>query len=182
MELNTITSDADVVDEDSFQTLYNDHHKELRSYAMRYVRSVQSAEDVVQDVFVRLWERWKKRAPREAVPYLYRAVRYRAIDILRHQRIVEKWHERWAADTAYVYSDDGVDAVEDLHLQELEDAIDEALDRLPARRRQIFNLSRSEGLSYAEIAEAMNVPIKRVERQISRSLKSLRSDLDDYLN
>lgn len=179
----TTPSDYDTnPDDDAFSELYTIHRSELCRFASTIVRP-DVAEDVVQDVFARLWERWSDRTlSGEPRRYLYRAVRYRAIDHLRHQEVVERWRRHQTTTGSDVHPLIFLHPAEELHTQEFRQAVDDALKCLPRRRRRMFNLSRRHGMTYAEIASMMGVSVKTVERQISRSLKSLRSYLTEYVS
>lgn len=183
MALDTISPPRRDPDAESFKHLYIEHHGSLCRFARRFVKSNQTAEDVVQDVFLRLWERWKYRRPKgEAAHYLYRAVRYGAIDVLRHQRVVDEWASQRLNAISVAPPNPFTGPYEGINRTELEVAVRNSLEALPDGRRNVFELSRSHGLTHAEIAEAMDLPVRRVERHVSLSLARLRSDLADHIN
>lgn len=163
----------------SIETAFRTYYIRLREFVAGYVNSDEVAADLVQDLFVNLWERYDAGdLPLLTSAYLYTAARNRALKHLRHRKVVSRWAKqaRLEPERRGPRADDG------LRTNELAIAIREAIDRLPSRRRQVFLLSREEGLSYAMIAETLDISIKTVETQMWRALRSLRKSLAPYLS
>lgn len=163
-----------------FAELFRNHYAELCAFAYRFVASHAVAEDLVQDLFVAVWadaERWPEDDDTIHL-LLYTATRNRALNHLKGRRVRERYAERTAAETP-----DFVDATADDEVvhRELQQALNDAIASLPPSARQIFLLSREEGLTYREIAERLEISVKTVETQMSRSLKKLRDHLAHYL-
>jgi RNA polymerase sigma-70 factor (ECF subfamily) len=161
------------------EEVFREHYVELCAFVFGYVASDDAAEDIVQDLFLAIWEspdRWKEtgKSPRFL---LYVAARNRALDYIKFRRVRERHAENVAETPAHTPAT----AVENLARQEVQQALDNAIASLPERAREIFLLSREEGLTYREIAERLELSIKTVETQMSRSLKRLRSELATYL-
>lgn len=160
--------------------LFERHYAALCSFAYGYVASYDVAEDIVQDVMVSVWadpERWPEG--RESTPILlYTATRNRALNYLKSRRVRQRYAERT---TALEPSITRATAAEEVIEKEIRQAIDDAVASLPPSARQIFRLSREEGLTYREIADHLQISIKTVETQMSRSLKRLRELLAQYL-
>ena len=164
----------------AFHALFVAHHGPLCRYASRLLCDRQQAGDIVQDVFVRLWERrheWD--ASRAAAPYLYRAVRHRTYDLAKHGGVVGRHQEaawsRGGPPAASLADPDG-----DLRLAELRAAVDAAVDALPRPQRDAFTLSRYGGFTYAEIAKALGVSVKTVEKRMSKAFRMLYAALAPY--
>ena len=154
------------------------YYVDLCEYVLRYVGSAEAAEDLVQDLFLHLWD---TRGPRDAVrltrPYLYVAARNRALKYLRHRRVASAWIDRIEAADAPV-----ADTPEDICLQrELNGAVHRALADLPARARSIFLLRRRDQLSYHEIAARVGVSLGTVKSQMWRATVRLKDALSPYL-
>jgi RNA polymerase sigma-70 factor (family 1) len=154
------------------------YYVELCEYVLRYVGSAEAAEDLVQDLFLHLWD---TRGPRDTVrlsrPYLYVAARNRALKYLRHRRVASAWIDRLGAEEAPV-----ADTPEDLCLRrELDDAVQRALADLPPRGRRIFLLRRRDQLSYQEIAARVGVSLGTVKSQMWRATVRLKDALSPYL-
>jgi RNA polymerase sigma-70 factor (ECF subfamily) len=169
----------------AFEAMFRRYYEPLLRFALAYVPSREAAEDLVQDVFFRVWEqreRWEVRATLAA--YLYGATRNRCLDYVRHRIVEQQWEERAA--TARIVARETIhgpapSAQATLELDELDAAIRRAVDRLPDRCRQTFVLSREHGLSYAEIAAVMGISVKTVKIQMGRALKALRTTLAPFL-
>ena len=150
---------------------------QLVAYALRLLGDRELAEDVVQRGFVRLWERGHVVPPGDAMrPFLYRMVRNLAANEWRRQET----QRRWIDEESFAVSEaDGPDA--SLELAELETALGAAVERLPARRREIFVLSRYHGLTNGQIAEVLGVSTQTVANQLVSALRELRARLGAHL-
>ncbi|HEX2080475.1 MAG TPA: RNA polymerase sigma-70 factor [Longimicrobium sp.] len=168
----------------AFETLFHRYYGRLHAFARTYVRAPEAAEDLVADVFVRVWERrteWELRGGPRA--YLYGAVRNEALAWLRRQRMLDRAH----ADALRDDRRPGMGAAPlagdaQLEARELAEAIDRAVDALPDRSREAFVLHRRHGLSYAEVAAAMDISPRTVEVHIGRAFKALRTRLSTLLS
>jgi RNA polymerase sigma-70 factor (ECF subfamily) len=170
-------------DEAAFETLVETHYAGLYRFARRYVHERETAEDLVHDVLFRVWQQREQWDIRESLAtYLYGAVRNRAINYLRHDVVEQRWR---ASASRHSQGDDWhrrpeqADAA--VELSDLDRAITRAVERLPPRCRQVFELSREHGLSYAEIAAVMEIAPKTVQIQMGRALKALRAALKPFL-
>lgn len=162
---------------DDFEKLFREHYPRLCEFVDGYVRSAEVARDIVQDLFLALWEkRGGEGSPELTTAYLFTAARNRALKHLRHRRVVERHEER-----AAVWPQQAPRADEEVRQRETAEAIDAAIAELPDRCREIFLLSRRQHMSYAEIASALGLSVKTVEVQMWRALRRLRESLAPYL-
>ena len=148
----------------NFQLLFRNYYRPLCLYALHYINNVDDVEDVVQDCFVRLLE--ASVEPRNVRAWLYAAVRNRCIDLLRQSS--------HSVEPLTV----GLEPATDEEQQERslrEARLWEAIDALPARCREVFLLSKRDGLTYAQIAQRLGLSEKTVEHQVSKALKRLRA-------
>lgn len=148
----------------NFQLLFRNYYRPLCLYALHYINNVDDVEDVVQDCFVRLLE--ASVEPRNVRAWLYAAVRNRCIDLLRQSS--------HSVEPLAV----GLEAATDEEQQERslrEARLWEAIDALPARCREVFLLSKRDGLTYVQIAQRLGLSEKTVEHQVSKALKRLRA-------
>jgi RNA polymerase sigma-70 factor (ECF subfamily) len=149
----------------------------LTDYANGMVRTRDGAEDVVQEVFVALWtQRDRLTTPDNLVGYLYRAVRNRSLNQLRHRRMVTDWQVRQGAEDRA----EAPPADRDTERGEITEAIRRAVSGLSPRCREVFELSRDRGLTYPEIAAALGISIKTVETLMGRALKGVRERLASF--
>lgn len=143
-------------------------------FAFGYLKNESEAREVVQELFVHLWEnRERLILPEQPKSYLLTAVRNRCIN--RHKKKSD-------APESLQYLDDVVlsdaDSSTVLETKELETQLNLLIDALPEKCREIFMLSRFERLSYREIAEMLDISVKTVENQIANALKSLRKNIN----
>lgn len=165
-------------DERALEAVFRAHYAAMCGVVRRIVFAPDVAEELVQDVFFKLWSRREQLAEIDALrTYLYRAARNTALNHLRRQKLEHAHKERElikGEPMATEATDDGADA------GELEVAVRAAISRLPDRCREIFLMSRDGGLTYGQIARELGISIKTVETQMGRALKSLRSSLAEF--
>ena len=142
------------------------------------VRDSAEAEQLVQDIFLNIWQMREKWSPQGTVrSYLYRAAKNRALNYLKSHRLdIEIEQLEFQNATVAQFS-----LQEDYERKELLVAVQQAIELLPLRCRLVFVLHRQDGLTYSEIADVLDISIKTVETQIGRALKSLRKILSPYL-
>jgi RNA polymerase sigma-70 factor, ECF subfamily len=162
--------------EEVFSFIFHQFYKELCRYALQMIRIEESAEEVVQETFVKIWEKRKElHITTSFKAYLYTAVRNRSINYLK-----SKFAQTKQTDIDSVVHPHHSDVETTLEGKELQEILNQAISLLPEKCRIIFNLSRQTGLSYAEIAEQLNISIKTVENQMGIALKKLREYLHKY--
>jgi RNA polymerase sigma-70 factor, ECF subfamily len=162
----------------AFEVLFRSHYAALFHYALTLLHSRLDAEEIVQDVFLDLWIRRRQIAIRRSLrAYLYGAVRNRCIDVLRH-RAVERGPDTDIASFPRELAE-GPEAV--LEGRELQDAIDQAILELPDRCREVFRLVRTQGLTYSEAGQVLDISVKTVEVQMGRALAHLRRRLFRFM-
>ena len=153
----------------NFSELYLTYYSKLVRFAKEFVIKEEDAENITQDVFIILWE---NRDFIEHIDnmnaYLFRLVRNKCLDYLKHKVFEQRYVE--SVQTSYE-----VDVVED---NDTEILIRAAINSLPKRCRDIFLLSRVEGLKYKEISEQLGISVNTVECQMGIALKKLRIKLD----
>jgi RNA polymerase sigma-70 factor (ECF subfamily) len=165
-----------MLDRHTLEDIFKEHHAHCLAFAVHYTGDAHDAEEVIQQVFLRLWEKRDSIEITGAIKsYLFAAIRNTAISNWRKETVrLEK------ENTA------GTFRFADLTVQspvwELERLYQQALDLLPERCREVFVLSRQQQLKYAEIAEVMGISVKTVENQMGKALKVLHKELREYMN
>lgn len=165
-------------DREAFKELFQAHYDALCRYACRYVASLEVAEDLVQEVFFDLWKRRSTWHPEHSPKaFLFGAVRNQT---LKHQRRSRGSTQvlNGQQEILQEVSSQGSPA-RSLRSRELTERGQQAINELPERRRHIFILSRKHGLTYAEIAIALDISVKTVETQMGRALQHLRNRLSE---
>ena len=163
-------------DEKAFQTLFFDFFSPLCVFAHKFIDSWEACEDVVQDTFLKIWQNRKSlEIKTSARNFLLTSVRNASIDYLRKKKLEMQWKEK-ELQNCLSYE------LNDLYsCTELERMLNTALEKLPDNIREVFEMNRFEGKTYKEIAEEKAISIKTVEAQMSKALKTLRMELNDYL-
>ncbi len=155
-----------------YKQMFKIYYKQLVYFSYRYVKDVQVAEDIIQDIFVNVWN---KRDTLDFTlnfkSYLFSAVRNHSLMHINKTNKVELVDLKFVVEK----SDNNPDVI--VESKELEKGLMKIISDLPAKRREVFSLSRFDKLTYAEIADTLNISIKTVETQMSRSLKHIRKNL-----
>lgn len=158
-----------------FEMVFKYYYSGLVIYADQIIKNMPVSEDIVQSVFLKLWETRQSLDIRSFRSYFIQCVKNRCIDHLRSCEVKNKYSHEWKDDSQYEMQDDL------WTLMELDELIQKAIDKLPPRCREIFLMSRTENLKIAEIAEKLRLSARTVETQISKALKVLRTELAEYL-
>ena len=163
--------------EQAFEKIFREYFKSLHAYAYTFMKDDEQAEEIVQNVFCRIWEkRVLLKTDGSLKAYLYRAVHNESLNYLKHQktrtafRVLHQDEEHTSPE-----------ASDKLMVAELDGHIRKALQELPLQCRIIFQLSRFENLKYQQIADQLNISVKTVENQMGKALKVLRLKLAEFL-
>lgn len=161
-----------------FEAVFKTNFKNLHAYAISLVKDAANAEEMVQNVFVRLWEKKEQLDIRQsATAYLYRSVYNECLNYLKHQK-VKTAYQQFMLHRSH---DQTATAAGRVQLSELQQQLNKALSELPEQCRSIFQMSRFEEMKYQEIADKMGLSIKTIENQMGKALRLLREKLADYL-
>lgn len=161
----------------AFKEVYLRYWKEMFDFCRKKTDDPAVAEEIVQNVFISLWDNRHKSDIRQLKNYLYTALRYGFINHLKKQLVVNKYVEYKKADTLYLSNP----IEEAFALKELSLKIEESINSLPVKTGEIFRMSRYEKRSVKEISTYFNLTEKAVEYHITRSLRTLRIMLKDYI-
>ena len=165
-------------DHDAFSAMFHALYPSLCNVVARRVGSRAIAQELVQDVFLRVWQRRDSLDPEQSITgYLYRAAKNQAANHLKHRGLADR--SRHTVVLSLVPSAVGAD--EETRYNEIAAVAQEAIDELPTRCREIFLLSRNAELSYGEIARLLGLSVKTVETQMGRALKALRARLLPFI-
>jgi len=176
--LNIGSKEDAVADKIDFETLFKVHYSKLCAYANLFLNDPDASEDVVQEVFFKVWKNRSELVINSTIKsYLFRAVRNGCMNVIDHITVREAYK---------LVNEEDIKSSEEVPIDmaivsELEQRIRESIDHLPTERRKIFILSRFDGLKYKEIADQLNISVKTVENQMYQALRFLRENLVDYL-
>jgi RNA polymerase sigma-70 factor (ECF subfamily) len=163
-------------DHKAFELLFHRYYSGLCHYATKMIRDNESAEEIVQDFFVKLWEKKESIIVDISIRnYLLRSVKNLCLNYIKHNKIKADYSKQILTENKSKTNK------EPAFLEiDLAEKIEESINLLPEKRREIFRLSREEGLKYREIAKKLNISVKTVETQMSLAIKSLRDNLSKY--
>ncbi|MDR1331339.1 MAG: RNA polymerase sigma-70 factor [Tannerella sp.] len=160
-------------DHHAFDVLFTEYYPKVKSFLSGFVKDRDTASDLAQDIFFKVWT---NRAGISQISsfraYLFRMARNMIYDYYEHLDVMEKYG------IELQHSDERFYSIEDeLYARELGLLIEIVIDRMPSRRKTIFRMSRNEGLSISEIADALNINRRTVENHITKALQDIRHEL-----
>jgi len=150
------------------------YYEPIKGFVFRMVQEQAYAEELTQDVFANFWHKKDTIVIQTSLKaYLYRSARNLTLNFIKRN----KYETNYANNLSKTSSFEHNDTEENIHYNELEITLKQAIENLPQECREIFKLSRYEELSYKEIAELLDIPVRRVHYQIGIALKTLREKL-----
>ncbi|MEL4309039.1 RNA polymerase sigma factor [Joostella sp. CR20] len=155
-------------DENALKKLYDQYWKKMYVYALKVLNDQQLCEDIIQEIFISLWEKAASVKINNIESYLFKALKYKIVNALRDQKYVYINEEH----LNLIPSENNVKNI--LEYKDLESQLNETINDLPEKCRNVFYLSRMENYSNVEIAKELNISIRTVETHISKALKHLR--------
>ncbi len=165
-------------DESAFKYFFDTYYDDLCNFVNGYLKDEVLSEDIVQNIFVYLWER-KDSLPANCSikSYLYTASKNKSLNQLRNQKNKNKIeHDIFARFS--LPSTEKADLF--IEFEELKKIISSAIDCLPPKCRSVYELSRNEGMTNKEISEKLGITIKTVENQITIAIKKMKAFLQPY--
>ena len=161
----------------AFVDIYTAYYDALLNYADRLLNDMEAARDVVQQVYYKMWEnRDTLNISLSVKAYLFKSVYHGSLNTLAHQKNIQKYEREQLTDFYFSTVIQSPEAEEALWKSDIEQAIQEAIAILPEKCREVFVLSKIEGLKNREIAEKLNISEKTVERHMSIALSKLREE------
>ena len=175
-----MTNDSDIIrrirkgDKKEFETLFRSSYSSLVRYAQTIIKDYDTSEEIVQELFFRLWQdRENLKIESSLKGYLFRSVHNRCLHYIEHLKVVDKH----AGEMVAILNETTEPVTEEIYYNELQEKVSRVLARLPEKCRQIFSMSRFDGMKYNEIAEKLSVSLKTVEANMGRALKEFRKAL-----
>jgi len=168
------------LDKSSFKNLFELHYSPLCNFAFRITEDINQAEDIVQDIFVKIWNDPDLLDDNKNInSYLYTMVRHRALEVIRRENIGQKINQQ----LEYLQNNTSNADVEDDEIEKLLllEQIYVSIRQLPPKCSEVFTLSKVNGLTYVQIAEKMNISVKTVENHMGKALRLMRELLTKSL-
>lgn len=171
---SSVTSDW----EKEFEAAFKNYFKSLHAYAYTIVNDETVAEEIVQQVFFKMWEKKDQiKIEVSLTAYLYKMVYNHSLNHLKHEKVKKAYEIH----TVYHMKNRSDNSEKKVLLNELQKKLTIAINELPEQCRTVFQMSRFEELKYQEIAGRLGISVKTVENQMGKALKQLRIKLVDYL-
>ncbi len=162
---------------DAFEAIFNRYWNSLYRIAYARLKSHEDAEEIVQDLLASLWKKRSELLITNLNQYLFVSVKRRVISSIRQRITHEKYWEYYKH-----FLPEGTTITEEVvEYNDLNTAIEKAMQHLPEKSQQVFRLNRLQGLSIAEIAENLKMPRRTIEYHLTRSLRELRLQLKDFI-
>lgn len=163
-------------DLNTFEMVFRDYYKPLVRYGNTFLKDSDETEDIVQQVFVSLWEKRTQLDIHTSIrAVLYKSVQNACLNKIKHLKVRSVYAEDWKATQQMEETSDSV------QVNELNSRIQMAVESMPEQCGRIFKMSRFEQLRYQEIADELGLSVKTVENQMGKALKIVREELKDYL-
>jgi len=161
----------------AFDELYRKYIRRLYRFSYSILKSREEAENIVQNVFLNLWQNREKAEKISSVKYYVFTIAYNsAISIIRKKARESQFIEY--VKTLQDMKEEPVDL--QFEYKELDERVSAIINSLPVRQKEVYQLHRIEGLKYAEISERLNISINTIENHMSRALKTIREKLGNY--
>lgn len=162
-----------------FEALFRQHYSPLCLYAAGITGSVEAGEEIVEELFYVFWkDREKLQLFHSIKSYLYGAVRNEALQYCEHREVRNRHRDKVLADSDI---EAAYNPQEQLEYEELQALVNRTLAKLPQRRLRIYQLHRMGGKKYAEIATLLSLSVKTVEAEMTKALKVLRKEIENYI-
>lgn len=172
---NQLTERIKSDDIGAFKSLYDLYSRQLLNFILQYLKETGEAEEILQDVFLSVWEGRKTlQVDKSVKSYLFRIAVNKVYNHLK-RRVVERKYQYYLSNNEHTSENNVEDKI---YFSELKETIDQILGQLPVQQRRIFRLSRLEGMSHDEIAKKFNISVRTVENQIYRAGKFVKSKLN----
>jgi RNA polymerase sigma-70 factor (ECF subfamily) len=163
-------------DNNAYTLLMNDYYKNLCRYANLFTKDPSKSEDIVQNIFVKIWIYRKKIDPNISIKkYLYKSVYNEFIDQYRKNKPVISLEEKYLKVIDTIIDDNSLD------IEKLMMNVNREIDKLPEKCKRVFILNKKEGLTHDEIAEYLQISTKTVESHITRAFKILNQKLGNKI-
>jgi len=161
-------------DKDAFKTLYDRYSRKIYFFSLKYISDTAEVEDLVQSVFINVWQSRKSLDPDNSVKsYIYKAAVNYIYNYLKRKKIQNRFIESQIQKDE-IYSNL---TYEQVFFHDLERTINNVVETLPAQQQKIFQLNRTEGLTEQEIAKKLDLSVRTVENQTYRALKKIKAIL-----
>lgn len=185
MRLYSHLSDVELVDllksgnQLAYTEIFERYTRVLLRHAFRLLSDHEETHDVVQDVFLQLWQKREDLSFKTSLSaYLYASVRNKIFNLLSHRKVILRYAESISS-----FMVEGYNIIEDqIREKELASIIEKEVNALPPKMREVFLLNKKEGLNYREISERLNISSETAKQQVYKAMKILKLKIDSFLS
>jgi RNA polymerase sigma-70 factor (ECF subfamily) len=165
-------------DKGAYEMVFREYYRPMTAYAFRFLNDLSESESIVQEVFLRLWQKRREIMITSSLQnYLFRSVKNQCINQIYHNKIKTEYQ------AMVINNEEDRSEYSEFFLEfGLKRRIEAAIAALPEKRQEIFRLARVDGLKYREIADRLEISVKTVETQMTLALKQLRESLKAFKN
>ncbi len=161
-----------------FERLFKELYAPLCTFASKFLGDNDKAEEIVQDIFYGIWKNREKLEIKISFKsYLYRSVQNNCLQVIQHHQVEDRYKQHMVNNMVEFQ----IDPMQEMELEEMNQLIEKTLESLPEKCKQIFSMSRFDGLKYKEIAEKLNISVKTVEANMGKALNAFRQNLKQYV-
>ncbi len=170
-------------DEKMFEFVFKAYFPRLMAFASKYISNQEEVEDIIQGVFLKVWEKRKEIKEETFHSYIFTLVRNACLNKIKHQQIINSHSSEQEnilkAESIY-YADFFNDPLHQTIYHEIQDKIEKVVQSLPEQTQKVFRLSRFKGMKNTEIAEMLNISLRTIEKHNSKALQKLKIHLTDH--
>ena len=170
-------------DEKMFEFIFKAYFPRLMAFANKFIPNRDEAEDIIQGVFLKVWEKRREIEEDTFQSYLFTLVRNACLNHLKHQQIVDSNSynlEDITKTESLYYADFFSDPFHQTILNEIQNEIERVIETLPEQTQKVFRLSRFKGMKNSEIAKMLNISIRTIEKHNTRALQKLKVHLSHH--
>lgn len=157
-----------------FESFFIEYHSKVKGFAVSILRSKEDAEDITQDIFVKLWDMPHLWRNSKSDAYIFTMVRNHIYNHLRREKFIRDYNSSLTKEITFQTNNSTLDAI---RLNETQAIATKTIEEMPERRKEVFTLSRVKGLSNQDIATKLGISIRTVERHLYLALISLKKEL-----
>lgn len=171
-------------DELAFEKIFKANHNQIVGFCIQFISDLDKAKSLTQEVFLNLWLNREKIETLNGIKaFLYTFAKSSCLNYIRHRKVISKYEDKHLQEKEEELNREVLESFDfnSLEFSELESLIQQAINDLPEKCRQVFIMSRFDGKKNKEISEELNISVKAVEANMTRALKTLKSRLSEYL-
>ncbi|NDV69904.1 RNA polymerase sigma-70 factor [Dysgonomonas sp. 25] len=166
--------------ENEFEVFFLENYPRVKSFALHILMSEEDAEDISQDIFLKLLNYpkvWRDKDKDRRNRYMFKMTKNHIFNFIKHKNIERKYQQELIKKNLII---DELDLEDTLHAKEIELLITYTIEQMPQRRKEVFMMSRFDGKSNAQIADALDMSVRTVERHLYLALLELKKSLIFY--